>query len=327
MSTSNEGIGYRDLVLIAYGWSCDELTTDLPGDIVALCPVDLCLHMLPRATGFIHRKPVPKEFLSAPPADLATAVTFFRITATVEQTRQLSDYGEWPARCQRGTAMVTWTLLSGISFHQLNDARVIEKGLCAALRDFRATELLRAVAYGLNQCRQVYLRGHEKQGKRRRLNQDCDMINAALSHIGAAGGNALGQPPPPMQPLADTTVAPKPFHTALAMSNDCPRVAPLHLGDLAVVDVATACAKVRRQVVAKAGEAIHTGRAIAPRTGIVFPSATRGQPDLANHPRRGCPKTSKVLLDVIGSELPPGLRSRVEIEQGRELWGLDRSAT
>ena len=83
-------------VLIAYGWSRKKPATDLPDDILDLCPRDLSSTLMPRATGFIHTKRVPEECLSDPPSDLATAVTFFRITATVEQTRQLRGYAEWP---------------------------------------------------------------------------------------------------------------------------------------------------------------------------------------------------------------------------------------
>ena len=100
MSTSNEGNGYKESVLIAYGWSRQKPATDLPDEIVALCPADLDPLELPRATGYIHRKRVPTELLSEPPPHFATAVTFFRITATIEQTRQLSHYDEWPKSCR-----------------------------------------------------------------------------------------------------------------------------------------------------------------------------------------------------------------------------------
>ena len=73
-------------------------------------------------------------------------------------------------------------------------------------------------------------------------------------------------------------VDPVPFHATLAASNDRHRDAPLHRADLAGADLDAALAMVAWQVVAKAGEAIHTGRAIAPRTGIVFPPPGASKP-------------------------------------------------
>ena len=320
MSTSNEGIGYMESVLIAYGWSRTKPTDDLPDDIVALCPGDLSLALMPRVTGFIHRQRVPKADLNDPPSALATAVTFFRITASVEQTRKLGHSAKWPILCRRGSAMVTWTLLSDIEFTQLYDAKVIEMGLLAALQKFGATDLLLAINNGLHAYRSMSLRGQGHKGKRRKLNHSRDQIGAALAHIRDPGGNLLGRPPPPMQPLAGTAVDPVPFHAALAMSNDWPQVPPLHRDDLAGVDEKAAIALVMRQLVAKAGEAIHSGRAIAPRTGIVYPSSgnRRGsQPDLTKHPRQSCPKTSKVFLDVIGTELPPDCAHALQLSKGK----------
>ena len=115
--------------------------------------------------------------------------------------------------------MGTWSRLSGIPFNQLQDEKVTEKGLFAALREFRAIDLLRAVEHGMHQHRSVSRRGEPNKGKRWRLNQDRRQLDAILAHVGALGGNALGQPPPPMQPLAGSAVGPVPFHTALSTSS------------------------------------------------------------------------------------------------------------
>ena len=77
MSTSNAGIGFEESVLIVYHWPRDKPTSDLPAEIVALCPVPPSLDLLPRATGFICRGRESMGLSSDPPPSVATAVAFF----------------------------------------------------------------------------------------------------------------------------------------------------------------------------------------------------------------------------------------------------------
>ena len=65
MSTSNAGIGSEESVLIAYHWPREKKTTsDLPGEIVALCPVGPSLELMPATVGLRQQLP-PQRYLGA----------------------------------------------------------------------------------------------------------------------------------------------------------------------------------------------------------------------------------------------------------------------
>ena len=156
MSAPNASAASDESVLIAYRWPATYPASDLPADIVALCPSDPPLERVPRVTGYILRGRVALGALNqnhVPPD--TTAVTFFRITATAEQTERLAACAAEPIACCGGSAMVVWSRFSNISFNELADAEGLLLGLNAHLVALRATDLLRA----LKECMGRYYDG------------------------------------------------------------------------------------------------------------------------------------------------------------------------
>ena len=277
---------------------------------MALCPSEPLLDHARRFTGYICRGRVTVDTLEEVPPSDATAVTFFRITATAMQTQLLAARAVEPTACCGGSAMVVWRRLSDISFDDLAAPEGLRRGLNAHLQALRASRLLRALEQCMAKYSEGLAQGSKNHQKRRRLNEDLRQLLCAIDHIEAPAGNALGQSPAPMQPLASTAVDVTPFHDALAASHARPQVAPLRPADLVGAELAVSLARVAMQVAAKAGEAIRGGRAICPRTGLLLPPPR-------NQTQPGCPKTSKVLLDVIGKEMPTGWAKAFRLSKGK----------
>ena len=206
--------------------------------------------------------------------------------------------------------MVVWSPLSDISFSELADVKGLRRGLYAHLVALRATGLLRVLEHCMRKYLEELPSGDGSKHKRRRVNNDVTQLTNATEHIDAPGSNALGQSAAPMQPLASTAFDPTPFPHALASSNVRPQVAPLLPGDLAGAELAVCFALVAMQVAAKAGDAIRGGRAICPRTGLLL------APPL-NQQQASRPKTSKVLLDLIGKELPASWAGALGLSKGK----------
>ena len=134
MSAPNASTVSHESVLIAYRWPREQPASALPDDIVALCSTsDTPLEYAPRVTGYIYRGRVALDDLGEALASDATAVTFFKITATAMQTDRLAARAAEPTGCSEGAAMVVWRPLLDISFSDLADAEGQRRGLCAHL--------------------------------------------------------------------------------------------------------------------------------------------------------------------------------------------------
>ena len=180
MSAPNASAVSHESVLIAYRWPFAQPASDLPHDLVALCPPETPLELAPRVTGYICSGRVALDDLEeASPSD-ATAVSFFRMMATAMQTRRFAARAAEPRSCCEGRAMVVWSPLSGISFSELAAAEGQRRGLSAHLLALRATGLLRV----LEQCIGKYFEGspsgHVSKHKRRRLNEDKRELRKAI---------------------------------------------------------------------------------------------------------------------------------------------------
>ena len=90
MSAPNASTVSHESVLIAYRWPRTHPASDLPNDIVDLCPSETPLERVRRVTGYICRGPVALDDVEEPLASETRAVTFFRLTATARQTQRLA---------------------------------------------------------------------------------------------------------------------------------------------------------------------------------------------------------------------------------------------
>ena len=110
----------------------------------------------------------------------ATAVTFFRITATARQTQRLAARAAEPIACCEGKAMVVWSRLSGISFNELAAAEGQQLGLNAHLQALGATGLLRAREQCMGKYYYALPSGQGRHRKRRRVNEELNQLGQAV---------------------------------------------------------------------------------------------------------------------------------------------------
>ena len=155
-------------VLIAYRWPCAEPAPTLPSDVMACWPPGTPLAHVPRATGYICRRRITSNASGRALPSGATAVTFFKIMATDEETQQFARLSKRPIVCRGGDSIVVWGPLASISFDQLRANKLRQVGLCKHLQDLKATGVLFALQGALRVYLSDCLRGQKHKGDRRK---------------------------------------------------------------------------------------------------------------------------------------------------------------
>ena len=168
MSARDKRDDFVESVLIAYAWPCSERVPKLPEDVMARWPPGEPLETAARVTGYICRGKMASDVRGRVYPSAATAVTFFRLQATTEQTRRFAEGAEGVIFRQSGASIVVWAKLDGISFDQLRDNQLQRVGLCAHLQKLNATSVLHALVTALRKYPSCRHPGHESKPVRRK---------------------------------------------------------------------------------------------------------------------------------------------------------------
>ena len=326
MSARDARDDFVESVLIAYAWPCSERVPKLPEDVMARWPPGEPLETAARVTGYICRGKMASDVRGRVYPSAATAVTFFRLQATTEQTQRFAQGVGHVKYWQAGASIVVWKELAGISFDQMRGNQLQQVGLCAHLQKLKATGVLDALQLALLVHSRRLPAGHTHKKIRRTIKRDLRELSWAKKNIDAPGGAVFGQPPPPMQPPLRTAVNLPPFHVVVANSNALPRCPPVRRVDLEG-EVEESLARVAMQVGDAAREAIYSGCAIAPRLGKLLPpreahrshrfAANQAHPFPAHPLQQNCPETSKVLLNDADTEWPPDSASALKLSKAK----------